>query len=388
MRVVRTATIWGILIGSFFSMTKHAAADDGAPPVPQRRARLSPGQIAGSFAAEQLPEDAAPELQPIGGQIVDPHPSRTTNCPNQLCGNWSGFTPKNYCSPVYFGAEYLLMRAHFSQAIAFAQVTDSMQNGIPNEQSNAREINFRYNSAFRTYLGYHLSPQSDLQVTYFHLNTSVAVNGTPALANQFYIDAFADRATFGQTIATKSSIQLNIFDLDYVRPYLVNQGRVGFRVATGLRFADIRQHYDSTVYTAANLLQGQGVFNTRFFGVGPHLGVLAQARRRADSPFSLMARGAASLLVGGYSVSSGAVIPGVGGGGQAASRTLTVPVIEAELGAAWQPTDTLMFSAGWLVQAYYDLGVSGGTDGGKFIEADTANIMAFDGLFVRGFWRY
>ncbi len=387
MRFIRAAALGGAL-SSFLWLAGAGMADDHASPASQRRGAVSPESIASGFAAEEPPVIIAPEDAPVPDEIMAA-PLPNTKCDlGRFGGNWSGFTAKNYCRPIYFGAEYLLMRAHFSQAIAFAQVTDSIQNGIPNEQSNAREINFRYNSAFRTYLGYHLSPDSDLQVTYFHLNTSVAVNGTPALSNQFYIDAFADRATFGQTIATKSSIQLNIFDVDYVRPYVVKQGRVGFRVATGLRFADIRQHYDSTVYTASGLLQGQGVFNTRFFGVGPHFSVLAQARRRADSPFSLVARGATSLLVGGYSVSSGAVIPGVAGGGQAASRTLTVPVVEAEVGGAWQPTETLMFSAGWLFQAYYDLGVSGGNDGGKFTEADTANIMAFDGLFVRGLWRY
>ena len=48
----------------------------------------------------------------------------------------------------------------------------------------------------------------------------------------------------------------------------------------------------------------------------------------------------------------------------------------------------LTFSAGWLFQAWFDLGVSGGTDGGKFTEVDDSNIMSFDGLFVRGLWRY
>jgi hypothetical protein len=41
-----------------------------------------------------------------------------------------------------------------------------------------------------------------------------------------------------------------------------------------------------------------------------------------------------------------------------------------------------------MVQAWFDLGVSGGTNGGKYIEVDDSNIMAFDGLFTRGMWRY
>jgi len=48
-----------------------------------------------------------------------------------------------------------------------------------------------------------------------------------------------------------------------------------------------------------------------------------------------------------------------------------------------------MFSAGWLWQAWFDLGVAGGTTyGGKFAETDSASIMAFDGLSLRGLWQY
>jgi hypothetical protein len=42
-----------------------------------------------------------------------------------------------------------------------------------------------------------------------------------------------------------------------------------------------------------------------------------------------------------------------------------------------------------LWQAWFDLGVSGGTTyNGKFAENDSASIMSFDGLFLRGMWRY
>src|SRR5947207_2071459 len=51
-------------------------------------------------------------------------------------------------------------------------------------------------------------------------------------------------------------------------------------------------------------------------------------------------------------------------GGQSSGRILVVPVLESELGASWQPTDSWRFSAGWFVQAWFDLGVSGGTFSG------------------------
>jgi hypothetical protein len=107
---------------------------------------------------------------------------------------------------------------------------------------------------------------------------------------------------------------------------------------------------------------------------------------------SLFAKGGAALLVGSYSVSSGASFTGFTGG-QEAERTITVPVLETELGAKWRPSDRFTLSAGWLFQAWIDLGVSGGTFYGTQIPlapapnafggADDANIMSFDGLFVR-----
>jgi len=289
---------------------------------------------------------------------------------------------------VYGGAEYLLLRMHFSEAIAFVTVTDSLQNGLPHEQAQARELNFGYNSAFRTYLGYHLSPGADLQFTYFHFGTSVAANGTSSSPAQFNIDAFGDRANFGQSIQTRANVQLNAFDFDFIKPMIVNRGCVGLRAAAGVRVADVRQSYGSSTYDALGNVMGVGTFATHFIGAGPHFGLQAQARPRPNSPFSLLARGAGSLLVGGYDVASGADFTGLGGAGQAASRTLTVPVIEAELGAAWQPTPSFTLSAGWLFQAWWDLGVSGGTTGGKFVQVDDSSIMAFDGLFTRAMFRY
>jgi hypothetical protein len=347
-------------------------AAEMAQPAPAADAGNRPS-IAGGYAAGAPAAPATTFSPAIGPVFNSPVP-------------WNVFKPA--VAPVYGGADYLFLRMHFSEAIAFVNATDSLSGGLPTEQVQARELNFSYNSAFRTFLGYNLTPTSAVQLTYFHFNTNVAVNDTVTAPNQYDIDAYGDKAGPGQTIATNAFVHINAFDLDYVRPYLLNRGLVGVRLNAGMRWADVRQHYDSTVFTTAGGVQGSGNFNTHFIGYGPHLGLQAQARRHADSRFSLLARTGGSLLVGGYNVSSGAVFPGVAAGGQSANRTLVVPVYEAELGVAWQPTQSFTFSAGWLFQAWFDLGVSGGTDGGKFTEVDDSNIMSFDGLFLRGIWRY
>lgn len=390
------------VIGLIVVLVSSAAAQQPirfASPAPIQRLAGAPQEIrpaiAARYAADSPPPRAA--AQENRGSIADGYAAGTPaiGAPPPTSAGMGMFTSpvpwnvyKSAVNPVYAGAEYLLLRMHFSEAIAFVNATDSLSGGLPSEQVQARELNFNYNSAFRTFLGYNLTPTSAVQFTYFHFNTSVAVNDTVTAPNQYDVDAYGDKAGPGQTIATNAFVRINAYDLDYVRPYLLNRGLIGVKVNAGMRWADVRQHYDSTVFTTAGGVQGNGNFNTHFVGYGPHIGLQAQARRSNDSRFSLLARTGGSLLVGGYNLSSGAVFNGVAAGGQSANRTLVVPIIEAELGAAWQPTQNLTFSAGWLFQAWFDLGVSGGTDGGKFTEVDDANIMSFDGLFLRGLWRY
>jgi hypothetical protein len=68
-------------------------------------------------------------------------------------------------------------------------------------------------------------------------------------------------------------------------------------------------------------------------------------------------------------------------------------MLESELGVTWAPESCFTISAGWMFQAWMNLGTSGGTFNGQnlpigpvnnaFGGADDADIMSFDGLFVR-----
>ena len=61
------------------------------------------------------------------------------------------------------------------------------------------------------------------------------------------------------------------------------------------------------------------------------------------------------MLVGQYDISTEVTLPGVIGE-QTADRVRTVPVLESELGMAWRPTDCFRVSAGWVFQAWFNLG--------------------------------
>ncbi len=60
-----------------------------------------------------------------------------------------------------------------------------------------------------------------------------------------------------------------------------------------------------------------------------------------------------------------------------------LPVAEAEIGAGWSPLPCCNLSAGWLFQAWFDLGASGGTFGGFYTVTENSNLLAFEGLFAR-----
>lgn len=318
-------------------------------------------------------------------------PAAATYAPSTAAGgaSWPRLNWQSTADSFFGGADYLLLRTHFSQAIAYVQVSDAVANGIPQETVQAREINFPYSSAFRTFVGYNFTPSSAIQFTYFHVADSTSVSATPAAPNQYFVDAYTGHTSFGQSISSNSSVALNAFDLDWVGRLNMLGGRLNLRPAAGARWADVREHNDTSTSAPGVGLIDTGSFNSHFTGFGPHFAMLGQYRCRPTSQFSLLARGAASLLVGGFNNTSGATFTGVAAAQQSAHRTLTVPVLEAEIGGSWQPTENLTFSAGWLWQAWFDLGVSGGTTyGGKFAETDSSSILSFDGLFLRGMWRY
>jgi hypothetical protein len=139
------------------------------------------------------------------------------------------------------------------------------------------------------------------------------------------------------------------------------------------------------------------VFGVDFSGVGPSLSLTGRAAAGENGAWSMFAKGGAALLVGDYDLVTDVAIPGVFTGGQTAGGIRAVPILESELGVSWQPTDRFRLSAGWLVQAWFNIGVSGGTFDGEqlpavgfpaldtvFGGADDADIMSFDGLFIRG----
>ena len=289
---------------------------------------------------------------------------------------------------LYGGFEYLHLRSHFSEAVAFARVTPSLVNGIPNIRVAAEELEFDYNPSFRTYLGYDLSDVTDVRFTYWYYDDEVSVDGIAA-PGETLIDPFGN---IGAEINTRASVQMNVFDLDLGRTFHAEHNRLAMRASAGVRVANIDQFYDSVALDAGADEVGAGVFLGSFDGAGPRMDVQAHALFGGRNQFALTGKGAAAVLIGNYDVSSENVFTGILAGGQFAGRTRAVPVLEGELGGSWKPAESITISAGWLFQAWFNIGTSGGhfdspfdvpDADSLFVGADDGDIMSFDGLFVR-----
>jgi hypothetical protein len=61
-----------------------------------------------------------------------------------------------------------------------------------------------------------------------------------------------------------------------------------------------------------------------------------------------------------------------------------IPVTDIEVGGTWQLAPFTYISAGYFFQCWWDLGQGEQISGTNFGPLDTANILGFDGLFIRG----
>jgi hypothetical protein len=315
-------------------------------------------------------------------------------------GGWqdsSLLRPFDTGSGLYAGADFLFVRPHFSEAVAFARGNQTLAT----YQTEGRPLAFSYDPSFRVFAGHRFdNGQGAIQFTYWHFRGGVSVDGTAPGIGQFIVDPFGNivgtvavidprDARFGTVlvggdlIRTRATVEMNVYDVDLVRSIFAENPRWDFHWSAGVRIADVDQFYESAVTLAGNPVT-RGDFSADFIGAGPRLGIEGRRCFGAQGRFSVFAHAYGSLLLGTYDVrSSNSAVPLGFSASQREHMTRTIPVVETELGGTWDVTDLLSLSAGWLFQAWFDMGTSGGTFGGFFAGTDDANIMSFDGLFVK-----
>lgn len=354
---------------------------------------------AGLAAAQQPgPPDAQVELpkqrtvdDPLGyGGSFHGSTSMAAACNGQCSGCDSADCR---CSGGFFaGGEYLLIKPSFSEAVAFARGTA----GPASLQTAAEALDFDHDDSFKVFAGYRGgSGDGELRFSYWSLEADTSVGtGTPGpgefvvdpFGNLFGIDPTGGAAPFyqptGDSIATRASVEMDVFDIDLKTSVWLNNRNWSLDVLAGVRIADVNQYYESIIRDAANTVLAGGDYNVDFAGAGPRLGAGLRRTFGENEQLAFHINGAGSLLLGEYDVTFGTAV-GPFQGGQSEQMTRLIPVMDMDVGGTWQCCDCIMVAGGWMIQGWGDLGTSGGSFSGLFTGADDANIMSFNGLFLR-----
>jgi hypothetical protein len=302
------------------------------------------------------------------------------------------------CRPGFYGgSDFLYVRPHFSEAATFAR--GSMGPGKMN--ITAQEFNFNYSASIRAFAGYRFDSGTEVQFTYTNLPGGAQVNAGNPGPGHFIADPFGNivgtamvvdpnSALFGQPIVggdhirTTASVTTSIYDMDINKPIFFRSAPWVLKYSAGARVANIDQSYQSTIDDANGGFFSGGAYSVNFLGAGPRVGLLGKRYFGPNNAFSLFASTHGSLLVGQYQeqFSQTTTVPPFRAG-QTTSVIRTIPVAEVEAGGSWRPYPWLNLTTGWLFQAWFDMGTSGGTFGGFYTVTQNSNIMSFEGLFAR-----
>lgn len=335
---------------------------------------------------------------------------------------------------VVAGVEYLQLRASHSQQLAYVEknITDLGTNG---EYIRFHQFEFQHDPSYRLYAGYRI-PEcgQEFRFTYSNFNSDGSFNsieqvgaagsGTIDIAGPFEVIP----AGPGDTIYGNGSVELNNFDLACMKTIPLGCALGCFGCGdccdtccddaccddaccgdacgccwcpawditwTGaIRFADVNStlNYGNNIVstTPIPVLERTATSRVEFTGVGLRGGFLGRRYFGKCGMTSVFLKADISLLVG--DLDYGAV--GTAGDGTHQftpvylSGTQVVPVTELEAGGTVALTECLSLSGGYLFSAWHDLGHRaeynfGTTTGGQVLNFDDANILAFDGWFLR-----
>jgi len=87
------------------------------------------------------------------------------------------------------GVDYLWVRPHFSEAVAFTRGSQSPTT----YQTVAEELGFDYDSSLRAFAGFRLADGNGaIRLTYWYLDGDTSVDGTVSGPGQFIVDPFGN----------------------------------------------------------------------------------------------------------------------------------------------------------------------------------------------------
>jgi len=304
----------------------------------------------------------------------------------------------------FFTADYLYVRASFSEAIAYYEEVD---DGIGVQGEIAHELNFEHQSSYRIGGGYRLDC-CDEEVRF---NFTRLSSGANTVAPQGSVVPYEVIGPTGPTFID-ADVDVKSFDLDF-RKTIPLGGECcecsdccdpcgdpcgcgdcccepscpawDITWSGGVRFADVDWNRYYVTFDPPNEVFRDANSTLDFKGGGPRVGLEGRRYFGKSGWCSAYLKGDISILLGQMHQEVrqvrelGDVIFL-----EAQGRRI-IPVTEIEAGASVQFSRSSRFSAGYLFSAWHDLGFRDQFELQTLVESqsDDANILGFDGLFVK-----
>ena len=380
----------GVKQAEYASQYGVAADDANAPPMPtgpRSAPARQPQPPAASSAMNSDSGNSQHDMPEIMGQGCES--SECSECVDDDC---CCFNPCGNCG-WFAGADYLLVRPDFSDAPAFVKITGELP-----ATTNYKFIpqKFDYQSSVRAFFGYRDECGDEIRFTYWHLKDGGSQTVTGDVTDVAYGGQFMTRANEpGDVLTNTVGLEMNTYDIDYVKCCCNPCGCQScccpvwtLSYSAGVRIASERRT-DNTIQSLATPTSEPtaGFINASFVGAGPRVGIEGH-RYFGHSRASLFARSHLALLLGEYDSEQTVLVttPNTAITRLVNNHDRIIPMADIEIGGDWQMTCRLKLSAGYLFQAWWDLGEFEHVDvnGAGFIQPEAnSNILGFDGLFAR-----
>ena len=311
-------------------------------------------------------------------------------------------------------ADYLYVRASFSEALAFVEADTSQQNLVARE---FHQIDFEYESSYRVGGGYRWGECGD-EIRFLHTRLNSSADELDVPFSTDILIPFEPGTPPGGRTLIDADVDLRSYDLECAKTIPLGGrtccecgdpcgggcgecGECGECCAPccpqwditwsgGIRAAEGGWQRSYVALDQADAFVGSGVSEMDFEGVGAKIGLEGRRYFFASGWLSAYMKGDISLLWGELDFQAVRTIEG----GTAPDNVITqhmeteqiIPVTELEAGISGQVTCRSRISTGYLLSAWHDLGFRDEFALGQDVfplRYDDANILGFDGWFAR-----
>ena len=156
----------------------------------------------------------------------------------------------------------------------------------------------------------------------------------------------------------------------------------------GIRIVDSGWTAGSRAVDTSSTIPTQAFEEMTFTGAGPRLGVQLRRYLGKSDMLALYARGSIALILGDYELETTRFQRAGNVTRQLHTATRIIPNTDLEVGGDVKLGCHARVAAGYLFSVWHDLGQPDQLAPQLGLNMDDANILAFDGLFIRGEFAY